>query len=82
MDREAWHAAVHGVTKSWTRLSDWTELNISLYVHTKILLTHSSVNGLLGYLCVLAIVNSASVNMDVQVSQWVCFQFLDIYPEM
>ena len=27
MDREAWHAAVHGVTKSRTRLSDWTELN-------------------------------------------------------
>ena len=26
MDREAWHAAVHGVTKSWTWLSDWTEL--------------------------------------------------------
>ena len=29
MDREAWGAAIHGVTKSWTRLSDWTELNIS-----------------------------------------------------
>ena len=28
MDREAWQAAVHGVTKSWRRLSDWTELNI------------------------------------------------------
>ena len=28
MDREAWRAAIHGVTKSWTRLSDWTELNI------------------------------------------------------
>ena len=28
MDREAWHAAVHGITKSRTRLSDWTELNI------------------------------------------------------
>ena len=27
MDREAWGAAVHGVAKSWTRLSDWTELN-------------------------------------------------------
>ena len=27
MDREAWHAAVHGVSKSQTRLSDWTELN-------------------------------------------------------
>ena len=27
MDREAWSAAVYGVAKSWTRLSDWTELN-------------------------------------------------------
>ena len=27
MDREAWRAAVHGVAKSWTRLSDFTELN-------------------------------------------------------
>ena len=27
MDREAWHAAVHGVSKSRTQLSDWTELN-------------------------------------------------------
>ena len=27
MDREAWRAVVHGFTKSWTQLSDWTELN-------------------------------------------------------
>ena len=27
IDREAWHAVVHGVAKSWTRLRDWTELN-------------------------------------------------------
>ena len=29
MDREAWRAAVHGVTKSQTRLSNWTELNVA-----------------------------------------------------
>ena len=29
MDREAWHAVIHGVAKSWTRLSNWTELNWS-----------------------------------------------------
>ena len=27
MDREAWHAAVHGLTKSWTQLRGWTEVN-------------------------------------------------------
>ena len=26
MDREAWHAAIHGVAKSWIRLNNWTEL--------------------------------------------------------
>ena len=30
MDREAWHAVVHGVAKSRTQLSDWTELNWNL----------------------------------------------------
>ena len=36
MDREAWHAAIDGVAKSWTRLSDWTELKLTeLYFKTK-----------------------------------------------
>ena len=46
MDREAWRAAIHGVTKSRTRLSDWTELNwmdtytVSLSELSEISLTH------------------------------------------
>ena len=31
MDREAWHAAVHGVAKSQTWLSDWTELTETVF---------------------------------------------------
>jgi len=34
VDREAWSAAIHGVAKSWTRLSDWTELRISCHLQT------------------------------------------------
>ena len=33
MDREAWSAAVHGIAKSRTRLSDWTVLNCMSYIH-------------------------------------------------
>ena len=33
MDREAWHAAVHGVAKSWTWLSNWTELNAFSFIN-------------------------------------------------
>ena len=37
MDREAWRAAIHGVAKSQTRLSDWTQLNW-YYIISKILI--------------------------------------------
>ena len=32
MDKEAWCAVVHGITKSWTWLSDWTELNWGYFI--------------------------------------------------
>ena len=35
MDREAWHAAVHGVTKTWTWLSDWTGTKHKMYTVTQ-----------------------------------------------
>ena len=31
MDREAWCAVIHGISKSWTRVSNWTELNWTEY---------------------------------------------------
>ena len=36
IDREAWRAAIHGVTKSRTRLSDWIELNWKPFKRTKL----------------------------------------------
>ena len=46
MDREAWGAAVHGVTKSQTRLSDWTELNLAYFSFDKFLLQEKHVSAL------------------------------------
>ena len=37
LDREAWRAAIHGVAKSRTRLSNWTELNHSLFSFVNLL---------------------------------------------
>ena len=46
MDRDAWRAAVHGVTMSQTWLSDWTELNpwsiaMKLFIKSSLFRTHS-----------------------------------------
>ena len=41
MDREAWRATIHGVAKSWTQLSDWTELR-SLEIWFEKLLTFTA----------------------------------------
>ena len=53
MDREAWHAAFHGVTKSQTQLSNWIELN---YVESKRMIQiNSLLDGLLVFLRVFFI---------------------------
>ena len=36
MDREAWRAAIHGVTQSWTRLSDWSEVKINKCIEMEV----------------------------------------------
>ena len=41
MDREAWRAAIHGVAKSWTRLSYWTEMKDNLLFIIILLISHS-----------------------------------------
>ena len=43
IDKEAWNAAVHGVAKSWTHLSNWTELNWSWGKRTLVLVEGPSV---------------------------------------
>jgi len=43
IDREAWHAALHGVVKSWIWLSAWTELNLSTLIHFSSLLPKMSI---------------------------------------
>ena len=48
MDRETWRAAVHGVTKSWTRLSDLT-FTFHFHALEKEMATHSSVCHLWGH---------------------------------
>ena len=42
-DREAWHAAVHWVPESWTWLSDWTEVFLTMLNSDAIILTFKNI---------------------------------------
>ena len=71
MDREAWRAVIHGVTKSRTQLSNWTELNrteYSIVYMYRGFLIHLSADGHVSCFHVLAIINSAVVNIGVHMS--------------
>ena len=41
MDRETWRAAVHGVAKSWTLLSNWTELKVKIILKKQMIMADS-----------------------------------------
>ena len=62
MDREAWRAAVHGVAKSWTWLSDWTELNQILKIYPNYFLTTGETSTETGKAPV------KSISLDLQIS--------------
>ena len=51
MDREAWHAAIHGVAKSLTWLSDWTELNWTELYNVVLVLPYVNMNPPQVYTC-------------------------------
>ena len=74
MDREAWCAVIHGVAKSRTRLSDWTELNILL--HECSLFIRLPVEWHLGYLQFGVIMNKTAVNLYIHVFVGTQFSFL------
>ena len=62
MDRQAWHAAIHGAAKSRTRLSGWTELNITFSVRTTIraLIKWCLCSALLKHCSTHVLINSAT----------------------
>ena len=64
MDREAWRAAIHGVAKSQTRLSDWTELNWT-YIIIMLLLFSPVLNYVLLFVTPWSVACQASLSFTI-----------------
>ena len=72
MDRETWHGAIHGIAKSRTRLSDWSDLIWPEYsiIYTPYLL-YTLLCWTFRLLPCLATIKSAAVNFGVRASSWI-----------
>ena len=75
MDREAWHAAVHGVAKSWTQLGDWTDgwyLNVCISLDCISLCIHKKRRWLV--LCWISSLNAVLIsNVEyLDNNEWIC----------
>ena len=81
MDREAWLAAVHGVAKSRTRLSDWTEVkwNLILRVYKNFALVcfHS-----LLYICFPIVIQIASLYVVHPLTQIYNYYLMQLYSKL
>ena len=64
IDREAWSAAIHGVAKSWTRLSNWTEVNWILLL-ASLCLRKFSGRSLCGFLYVIEGVSVIKIYKEI-----------------
>ena len=73
MDREAWCATVHEVSKSWTQLSDWTELIVNFTSNTTF---HPHVSPVMKYL--IQSENYGSTHSDLVLFSALCWYLMDI----
>ena len=71
MDREAWRAAIHGVAKSRTQLSDCTELNCQSPVSVAVG-AQSLGPGITQVPSDLALLFTSSVSLDQKIHEWSC----------
>ena len=70
MDREAWNAAVHGVTKSWTRLHDWTTTIIFFFLLSPCLFNF------------ILFLNFTILYWFCQILKWICHRYTCVpHPE-